>query len=125
MSTLRHPPYARRFADARAKGFVPRRLGLGHLVAVLDWREPSGGMPRFVFPPDTDPAAFDLGFVAGLHITVNHSDKQAGRVAAVVDALLAAGAAVVEAVSREALARGDGLDAAWPRFEREGEHHAV
>lgn len=119
------PPYGRQFAGARARGLVPRRLGLGHLVVVLDWQEPSGAMPCIVIPPESDPATYDLGFVAGLHVTINHRDEHAGRVPSVVDALLAAGAVVVDAVNREALARGDGLEAAWPRFELEGLRHAA
>lgn len=117
------PPFGKRFAEARARGQVPRRRGLGHLVVVLNWREPSAAMPCIVFPPGSDPAAFDLGFVAGLHVTLNHGDIHVDRVAAVVAALLAAGADRVDAVNRDALTRGDDLAAAWPRFE--GVRHAA
>jgi hypothetical protein len=77
MTARRLPPRGKQFADARARGLIPRKLGLGHLVVLLDWREPSGAMPYIVIPPGTD------------------------------------------------LARGDGLDAAWPVFEREELRHAA
>lgn len=106
------PPHGRQFADARARGLIPRKLGLGHLVVTLDWHEPSGAMPRIIIPPGSDPARLNLAFVAGLHITISHADRHAARVPAVVDA-----------VNREALGRGEGLDSAWPRFEREELSH--
>lgn len=118
----RLPPYARALADARRRGLVPVCQGLGHLAIVLSWDEPGPASLLRVVIPD-DPAGFDLRFVAGLAVVVVHTDREADRVAAVVDALLAAGAARVEAINRESLARGDGIDAAWPRFGR-GAHHA-
>lgn len=125
MSGRRLPPHGKQFADARARGLTPRKLGLGHLVVLLDWREPCAAMPYIVIPPGTDLARLNMAFVAGLHVTINHTDMQSPRVPAVVDALLAAGAVRVDAVNRQALARGDGLDAAWPVFEREELRHAA
>ncbi len=121
----RLPPHGKQFADARAKGMTPRPKGLGHLVVLLDWREPCAAMPYIVIPPGSDMDLINLSFVAGLHITVSHTDEQSSRVLAVVDALLAAGAARVDAANRDALARGESLDAAWPTFEKEVLRHAA
>jgi hypothetical protein len=100
-----------------------RLQGFGHIALVLRWDDHgTAGLPRVVVPADADVAALDFGFAEGLHVLVPHRDADAARVGAVVDALLAAGAARVDAVNREALARGNGLDACWPRFEQEGRH---
>jgi hypothetical protein len=72
----RLPPHGKQFADASARGLTPRRKGLGHLVVLLDWHEPSGAMPFVVVPPDTDLDLVNLSFVAGLHITCSHTDQQ-------------------------------------------------
>lgn len=125
MQPPRLPPHGKQFAEARARGLIPRKLGLGHLVATLDWNEPSGAMPHIIIPPGTDPARLNLAFVAGLHIAISHTDRHAARVPAVVDALLVAGAAVVDAVNCEGLARGEGMDSCWPRYEREALRHAA
>lgn len=119
---IRLPPYGREFAQARRKGLIPRRLGFGHIVVNLEWREPSAAHPFICIPPGSDPASFDLTFVAGLHVTVSHNDRQAHRVPALVDALLVAGADRVDAANRDGLARGDSLDEAWPVFKREQPH---
>jgi hypothetical protein len=100
-------------------------MGLGHLIVLLDWREPCAAMPYIIIPPDTDMDMVNMSFVAGLHVTISHTDQQSHRVQAVVDALLAAGAARVDAANRDALARGESLDAAWPTFEREELRHAA
>lgn len=125
MRASRLPPFGKQFADARARGLVPKMRGLGHLVVVLDWDDPCASIPRIVIPPGADPAQFTLTFVAGLHVTINYADRHAARVLDVVDALLAAGAARVDAVNREALARSADLDAAWPSFAGRGVRHAA
>ncbi|MCP5191189.1 MAG: hypothetical protein H6988_12505 [Pseudomonadales bacterium] len=51
---------------------------------------------------------------------VQHGPEDASRIPDLVDALLAAGVARVEAVDREALARGEPLEKCWPVFEQEG-----
>ncbi len=72
----RLPPHGKQFADASARGLTPRRKGLGHLVVLLDWHEPSEPMHFVVVPPDTDLDLVNLSFVAGLHITCSHTDQQ-------------------------------------------------
>ena len=123
--TRRLPPNGKQFAVARARGMTPRRKGLGHLVVTLDWNEPTAGMPHIIITPDTNLSTINLAFVAGLHVTISHTDQQAHRVQAVIDALFSAGAVRVDAVNRDALDRGESFDSAWPVFEREAIRHAA
>lgn len=117
----RLPPFAKALAEARARGLVPRRFGCGHVAVALDWDQVgSAGLPRVVCPPDQGPEAFDWRFLAGLVVHVQHGPEDASRIPDLVDALLAAGVARVEAVDREALARGEPLEKCWPVFEQEG-----
>lgn len=113
---MRLPPYGKPLADARRRGLVPRRLGLGHVVVTLGWHEPSAAHPRVVLPEEEAVEEFDLAFLCGLHVTVIHDDYDAHRVPDAVEALLAAGAAQVDAVNRDTLE--------WPRYEP-GSRHAA
>jgi hypothetical protein len=122
----RLPPYASEIAEARARGQAPRRYGTGHVCVSLDWNQtPSAGLPRVVLPPGEAPASFNWRFLAGLDVLVLYLDADDARVSDLVDALFRDGVARVECVNAEALARGEPLDAYWPRFEREGPRHAA
>jgi hypothetical protein len=125
MTARRLPPHGKQFSDARANGMTPRPKGLGHLVVLLDWREPTAKMPFIVIPPGTDLDYVNLAFTAGLHVTISYTDEQSNRVQAVIDALLTAGAERVDAANRDALARGESLDSAWPVIKRETLRHAA
>lgn len=62
----RLPPYARRLADARYQGLVPRRTGFGQVCVQLDWgRSASAGLPRIVIPDDQ---GYRLDFLTGLDV---------------------------------------------------------
>jgi hypothetical protein len=94
---------------------------LGHVCVALHWDQTaSAGLPRIVCPPDQDPASFRWDFLAGLVVHVQYRHEDAHRVPALVDAMLAAGVARVEAVDRDGLERGEPLERCWPRFEQGG-----
>lgn len=125
MTAAKLPPHGKQFADARARGLTPRRLGFGHMVVVLDWNQPTAAHAFIIVLDGVDPAGLNLSFCAGLHVTISHTDDKAHRVQHVIDALFAAGAGRVDACNLDALDRGDDLDAAWPRFYREELRHAA
>lgn len=122
MSERRHPPYSKGFSLARAQGLVPRLLTGVHLVVTLSWDEcRTGAVPRVVIPDD--PAGYYLRFVAGLDVRVVFTARDADRVAGVVDALLAAGAASVETVHHDLREAGAPRDS-WLGYFALGVSHA-
>lgn len=123
MKRHRLPAYAAELAAARRRGLVPRQLGYGHVAIVLNWDNRStAGLYRIVIPPDVQPAALDLTFLAGLHVLLTHFDCESDRAAAAVDALLTAGADRVDAANLDAIDRGENLASAWPVYKREATH---
>lgn len=124
MTARRLPPHGKQFADARARGLVPRRLGHGHLAVVLNWNERrTGAMPRLVL--EGDPASFDLSFLAGLDVLLLHTRRDATRMADAVTALLNAGALHVEVVDHNLREQGAPMERWWTMYEQEELRHAA
>jgi hypothetical protein len=124
MNGRRLPPHGKQFADARARGLIPRRLGGVHLAVCLDWKEHrTGAVPRVVMPGD--PAAYDLRFLVELDVRLPYTATDADRVAGAVDVLLAAGAASVEAVHHGLREAGEPIEKWLSLFRREVLNHAA
>jgi len=124
MINHRLPPFAKRFAEARACGQVPRRLAGVHLAVTLVWDEyRTGAVPRVCLP--ADPATYDLRFIAGLDVLLSYTARDADRVACAVDALLAADAETVETVHHGLREVGAPMDSWLSVFGREASNHAA
>ncbi|MCP5191021.1 MAG: hypothetical protein H6988_11610 [Pseudomonadales bacterium] len=122
----RLPPYAKPLAEARAKGLMPRRMGMGQVCVVLSWdSHATAGLHRVVLPPDLAPENVDFGWLAGLAVLLTHTDGEASRVPAVLDAILANSAARVDVINLDQVRRGAPLLDAWARFEPEALRHAA
>ena len=118
------PPFAKQLAEARAAGLVPRLLGGVHVCIVLAWDEHRTGAVYRIVMPD-DPTTYDLRSVSGLHVRLAFTGNDAHRVAAAIDAILAAGPSSLETVNND-LREAGAPRAVWLAvFVMEGLRHAA
>lgn len=109
------PPYAKAINDARRKGMVPTRGGLGHIAIGFEWRQDIvPDFPVVVVPPERDPAEFEWRFTAGLDVFVMHSDRDIPHLHALCCALFAAKAHDVQTFNMDKVCRGE--PRAWLRL---------
>jgi hypothetical protein len=117
----RLPPYAKAINDARRKGMIPARGGLGHIAIGFEWRHNIvPDFPVVVLPPEREPGEFEWRFAAGLDIFIMHRDRDIPRLHALCCALFAAKAHDVQTFNMDKVCRGE--PRAWlrliPLFER-------
>lgn len=112
MKDKKLPPYAKAINDARRKGMVPARSGLGHVAIVFDWRLDSvPDIPVVVMPSDRVPDEFNWQFVAGLDVFILHWDSNIPHLQSLCRELFAANARDVSTFSIDRACRRE--DHVW------------
>lgn len=106
MKDKKLPPYAKAINDARRKGMVPVRSGLGHVAIIFDWRLDSvPDIPIVVMPRDRASGDFNWQFVAGLDVFILHWDRDLPHLQSLCRELFAAKAHVIKTFSIDRMSR--------------------
>ena len=104
LNSTRLPAYGKQFMAMRKSGRAPSL----RVIVTFDW-DLAKAYPRIVVPGDTPVGELNFSFLAGLPVQVVYRRKDAHRVSALIDAILAVNPSYLSTFALDLVDTGDAV----------------